>query len=162
MSNAKITSSDELIKRLNLEPHLEGGYFCRTFTSSHKSNTRAAMSSIFYLLNKESPVGHLHRNRSDILHFWQHGSPVHYTLLSPAGNLERVVMGPDLAAGQQLQMLVPGGYWKASELLHGNHSLISEAVCPGFDFDDHELADASHIQQHYLQHWPALKHLISR
>ena len=160
MTNAQTTSKD-LIEQLNLEPHLEGGYFCRTFTSGHTINDRSAMSSIYYLLTKTSPIGHLHRNRSDILHFWQHGSPIHYTLVAPDGSLSEHVMGPDLAAGQQLQMLVPGGYWKASELRDGDHVLISEAVCPGFDFEDHHLATAEQIQRKFPQHWPALTPLIS-
>lgn len=156
------STSSELIKQLNLEPHLEGGYFCRTFTSSHTVNGRAALSSIYYLLSNASPIGHLHRNRSDILHFWQQGSPIHYTLIAPDGSMSELVMGPDLAAGQQLQMLVPGGFWKASELRCGEHGLISEAVCPGFDFSDHELATAEQIQRDFPQHWPALMPLVSR
>ncbi|CAA0103716.1 Uncharacterised protein [Zhongshania aliphaticivorans] len=154
-------SANTIIKQLKLEPHLEGGYFCRSFTSPHTIADRPAMSAIYYLLTKEQPLGTLHRNRSDILHFWQHGSPVNYTLVSPTGIIENIVMGPDLMAGQQLQMLVPGGYWKASELLNGDHGLISEAVCPGFDFSDHELADVTQIQRDYPQHWDALSRLIS-
>ncbi|MFT7404172.1 cupin domain-containing protein [Zhongshania sp.] len=155
------TNSDDLIELLSLEPHPEGGYFCRTFTSGHLSGDRAAMSAIYYLLTKASPVGHLHSNRSDILHFWQHGSPLYYTLVAPDGSIVNVVMGPDVTAGQQLQMLVPGGYWKASELRDGEYGLISEAVCPGFDFDDHQFASAQDIQKNYPQHWTALRPLIS-
>jgi hypothetical protein len=155
------TNSCDLIAQLNLEPHLEGGYFCRTFTSAYSSGDRAAMSAIFYLLTSTSPVGHLHKNRADILHFWQHGNAINYTLLAPDGSIQNVVMGPNLAAGQQLQMLVPGGYWKASELKHGEHGLISEAVCPAFDFNDHQLASAQQIKKDYPQHWPALQPLIS-
>ncbi|WP_339677647.1 cupin domain-containing protein [uncultured Zhongshania sp.] len=153
--------SKDIIAQLNLAPHLEGGFYSRTFTSAHTVKDRAAMSAIYYLLSKESSVGHLHKNHSDILHFWQHGSAIDYTLLAPDGSVTNIVMGPDLAAGQQLQMLVPGGYWKASELRQGEYGLISEAVCPGFDFNDHKLADASQIQRDYPQHWATLKHLIA-
>jgi predicted cupin superfamily sugar epimerase len=151
-----------IIARLGLEPHLEGGYFCRTYTAPSPDNSHPAMSSIYYLLDRASPTGHLHRNRSDILHFWQGGSPVHYTLLGSDGEVTERVMGPDLDAGHILQMLVPGGYWKASELPQGDYGLISEAVCPAFDFAHHQLANADTLHQDYPQHWPRLRHLLSK
>ncbi len=159
-------SSTAIIAQLDLEPHIEGGYFRRSYTAAHSINGRAAMSSIYYLLSGDSPVGHLHRNRSDILHFWQGGKPLHYTLVSPNGEVSHPIMGPNIAEGELLQMLVPGGYWKASELkanrlASSDYGLISEAVCPGFDFADHELASAAQIQRDHPQHWPQLAHLIS-
>ncbi|WP_373092286.1 cupin domain-containing protein [Zhongshania sp.] len=154
-------NSATIIAQLGLEPHLEGGYFRRSYTAPHSINGRPAMSSIYYLLTADSPIGHLHRNRSDILHFWQGGSSLRYTLISPNGELKQKVMGPNIGAGEQLQILVPGGYWKASELCAGDHGLISEAVCPGFDFADHQLASAAQIQRDHPQHWQGLTHLIS-
>jgi len=159
-------NSATVVAHLGLEPHLEGGYFRRSYTAPHALNGRAAMSAIYYLLSTASPRGHLHRNRSDILHFWQGGSALHYTLISPTGELSQPVMGPDISKGEVLQMLVPGGYWKASELkdhhsANCDYGLISEAVCPGFDFADHELASAAQIQRDYPEHWPAVAHLIS-
>jgi predicted cupin superfamily sugar epimerase len=158
-------NSTALIAQLGLEPHLEGGYFRRSYTAPHSIDGRPAMSSIYYLLSADSPIGHLHRNRSDILHFWQGGSPLQYTLVSPDGEISQLVMGPNTAQGELLQMLVPGGYWKASRLMtntfaSSDYGLISEAVCPGFDFADHELASVAQIQCDYPQHWPALAPLI--
>ncbi len=152
-------TKQELIEQLQLEPHIEGGYFRRSYAAAAEFDGRALMSSIFYLLTDDSPVGHLHRNRSDILHYWQAGGPIRYTLLSAEGELKEVVMGPDLAAGQQLQLLVPGGLWKASELIGGEFGLVSEAVCPGFDYRDMALADAAEIKASYPQHWSRLARL---
>lgn len=160
----------ELIAKLELASHSEGGYFRRTYTSSvlAENRQRACASAIFYLLSTESPVGHLHRNRSDILHFWQGGRPLRYTLIDTAGQLSEVVMGPELDRGQQLQLLVPGGVWKASELMHSpcgdDYGLISEAVCPGFDFADHHMADwPALLAEHpgLKPHYPHLKRLIA-
>ncbi len=160
VANAAMNSAT-IIAQLGLEPHLEGGYFRRSYTAPHSINGRPAMSSIYYLLTADSPIGHLHRNRSGILHFWQGGSSLRYTVISPNGELKQKVMGPNIGAGEQLQILVPGGYWKASELCAGDYGLISEAVCPGFDFADHQLASAAQIQHDYPQHWQGLTHLIS-
>lgn len=163
---ATAMNSAAIIAQLDLEPHLEGGYFRRSYTAAHNIDGRAAMSSIYYLLSAGSPIGHLHRNRSDILHFWQGGCALHYTLIAPDGEISHPILGPNIAAGESLQMLVPGGYWKASELKHiealdSDYGLISEAVCPGFDFADHEMASVALIQRDHPQHWPAVAHLLS-
>jgi predicted cupin superfamily sugar epimerase len=146
----------EVISSLQLEPHIEGGYFRRTYCSAQRIDTdarpRALMTSIFYLLTDDAPCGRLHRNRSDILHFWHAGGAMRYWLIDPEGTLHNVDLGPDLAAGEQLQLLVPGGWWKASELLRGEFGLLSEAVSPGFDFADMTLADRDLLATTYPQH----------
>ena len=148
-----------VIEQLALAPHPEGGYFRRTYTSAQRSGDRPAMSAIFYLLTAHSNTGHLHCNRSDILHFWQAGGALRYTLLHPGGELEQVVLGPDLSAGQCLQLRVAGGVWKASELLDGDYGLISEAVCPGFDDADQRMASAELLAD-YPQHRGILAPLL--
>ena len=115
------------------------------------------MSSIFYLLSDDSPIGRLHRNRSDILHYWHAGSALRYWLVKPNGELLQVVLGPDLANGEQLQLLVPGGWWKGTELIGGDFGLLSEAVCPGFDFADMELARFDLIAATFPQHAQVLR-----
>ncbi len=159
----------ELIRHLALEPHSEGGFFRRSFCSEYTlprcdGDSQTLMSSIFYLLSTSSPCGYLHRNRADILHFWQGGRSLRYHLLHPDGHYECVVMGPELAAGQQLQLLVKGGCWKASELCDdgaADYGLISEAVCPGFDYRDHQFAGAEDIRPRVsAAEWARLAPLI--
>lgn len=134
----------DVLKALDLEAHIEGGYFRRTYQSDHRASLetsagpRYLMTSIFYLLTLESPVGRFHFNQSDILHYFHLGDAIEYSLIYPDGSLQTLVMGSDILAGQHLQLHVPGGIWKASRLLSGPHGLglISEAVSPGFDFAD--------------------------
>ena len=155
----------QIITDLGLEPHDEGGYFRRTYTSSNTSSDselagslqRPAMSSIYYLLTSDSPVGRLHRNRSDIMHYWHCGHPVNYWLLFEDGSLEQHTLGPDLAAGQRPQLLVRAGVWKATELMGGEFGLLSEAVCPGFEYADRELATSNYVKQSWSQLWPGLQ-----
>ena len=157
-----------MIQLLDLQPHIEGGYFRRTYCSDQQCNlaqaksdvARALMSSILYLLTSDSPIGHLHRNQSDIVHYYQGGGSLCYWLLSPAGELSQYYLGWHTPQGPQLQLTVPGGYWKASELVSGDWGLISEAVSPGFDYRDMTLATP-----HWLEQLPAamqlqLRHLI--
>jgi hypothetical protein len=144
-------TADDLIATLSLEPHpLEGGYYRRTFQSRRcvgEAGERRLMSSIYYMLTRHSPVGYLHQNTSDIVHYYHLGAPMKYLTVSPAGEVAEHWLGVDLAAGQRPQLLVPGGYWKASALVGGDYSLISEAVVPGFDYRDNALAGEFTVRQ---------------
>lgn len=176
---AKITTAmtkQDLIHQLQLTAHVEGGYFRRTYASTRLTNEqpeRACMSSIFYLLTDDSPIGHLHCNRSDIVHYYHGGNGQHdgngqgsgvlrYTLIHPGGFVEEVLLGPDLAEGHRWQLIVPGGVWKASELIRGEWGLISEAVCPGFDFADMQLASLTQLQALLPEDWQRFHSLVRR
>jgi predicted cupin superfamily sugar epimerase len=147
-----------IIASLGLEAHVEGGYFARTFQPDHRPQVttplgpRYTMTSIHYLLTDDSPIGHWHRNESDIVHFYHFGGPVHYYMLHPDGRLETAVLGSDLAAGHRLQLTVKGGVWKASHLPEGQYGLISEAVAPGFDYADMALGTREGLLQDFPQH----------
>jgi uncharacterized protein len=159
MIQAKPVAQD-IINALNLEAHIEGGYFRRTYQTDHRANLetslgpRYLLTSIYYLLTEQSPVGQFHFNRSDILHYFHLGDPIEYSLIHADGSLQTLVMGSDILAGQHLQLHVPGRIWKASRLLNGPHGfgLISEAVSPGFDFADMEMADRGKLTAQFPQH----------
>ncbi|MEU9026508.1 cupin domain-containing protein [Streptomyces sp. NPDC048383] len=146
------------INTLGLEPHVEGGYFRRTFQADHRPRTRTprgeryTLTSIHYLLTSWSPVGHWHLNESDILHFHHHGEPITYHLIHPDGRHTTEVLGHDPGRGQSLTLAVPGGVWKASHLTAGDHALISEAVAPGFDYADMTLGRTADLLRRFPQH----------
>ena len=157
-------NKNQLIQQLRLEAHIEGGYFRRTYQSKQSLSTptgdRKLLSSIFYLLTDNRPMGHLHKNHADIIHYFHCGSAIRYTILHPNGQLETIILGHNLEQGQQLQLLVKGGCWKASELIEGEYGLISEAVCPEFHYEDRQLADLAMIKAQFPQYFPQLQHLI--
>lgn len=160
-------TADQVVAQLGLEAHVEGGFFRRTYAAAEHPRVvtpqgeRYLMTSIFYLLTSESPVGHFHRNHSDIVHYFHLGDPVTYYLLQPDGSLQTVVMGSDVLAGETLQLTVPGGVWKASRLADGRHGygLISEAVAPGFDYADMTLADRGDLQSRFPDHAALIREL---
>ena len=55
---------EQLIEYLDLEGHIEGGFYRRTYEATNTSlvptetGERFSMTSIFYLLSAESPIGH--------------------------------------------------------------------------------------------------------
>ena len=157
-------NKNTLIECLQLTPHPEGGYFRRSFVSDHQVHTdadlsRPAMSSIFYLLTNDSPVGYWHRNQSDIMHYFHCGSALDYWLIDPRGQLQHVILGSQLENDQQLQLMVPGGYWKATELVAGEFALLSEAVSPGFCPEDMEMATAAALAGSFPQHHDIINRL---
>ncbi|VVO92845.1 cupin domain-containing protein [Pseudomonas fluorescens] len=148
----------ELVASLDLEPHVEGGYYRRTYQSDNMVTTtggqRDRMTSIYYLLTKDSPIGHFHLNHSDIVHYYHLGDAIAYSLIFPDGTLETIMMGSDVVEGECLQLHVPGGVWKASRLMVGSagFGLISEAVSPGFDYADMQLGDRQKLSARFPEH----------
>jgi uncharacterized protein len=135
----------DYIRELSMRRHREGGYFAETYRSDitidtgrpGKHGLRSIGTCIYYMLTDDEPRGFLHRNLSPIIHFFHAGAPMTYWLMDETGLRERHVLGPNLAAGEALQLLVPGGVWKCSELHPGgSYGLLSEAVMPGFEYDD--------------------------
>lgn len=163
-------TAEQLAKALGLQAHVEGGYFRRTYRADHRPliptemGERFLVTSIYYLLTSQAPIGHFHLNRSDILHFYHLGDPIRYWILHPNGQLDRVVMGSDVINGQQLQLMVKGGCWKASELLPGDcgYGLISEAVSPGFDFSDMTLGSQETLSALFPQHAECISRLTKK
>ncbi|MCX4025932.1 cupin domain-containing protein [Endozoicomonas sp. SM1973] len=145
---------EEIISLLGLEPHpFESGYYRRTYESAHYvegmgegNSNRSLCTSIFYLLTKDRPINVLHRNKSDIIHFFHLGGAIQYTTVTDEGEIVHQVLGSKLNQGQHLQLLVSGGVWKAAELLEGEYGLISEVVIPGFEYADNEIATIDHLQ----------------
>jgi uncharacterized protein len=152
----------DLIQQLSLVEHIEGGYFTETHRSKETLSTnregqnRSLLTSIYYLLTDDRPIDRFHRNQSDIMHYFHCGSAITYLLLERSGKLTKVKLGLNFAQGEVAQLLVPGGLWKAAVLEEGEFGLIGEAVTPGFDYRDMEIATASHFQASFPDLWTEL------
>lgn len=162
---------NDLIKHLNLTPHQEGGYFRQTYKSektidnNQHASKRSLMTSIYYLLTSASPLGRFHLNQSDITHYFHLGAPLTYVLIYPDGQLKEITMGTDVLAGQVMQMTVEGGVWKASKLHQNNDysfGLIGEAVAPGFEYEDMQLAQFDRLLAQFPQHETLIRQHIPR
>jgi predicted cupin superfamily sugar epimerase len=155
---------EQVIEQLNLSHHFEGGYFRQSFKADHRDKVmtargeRTTMTAIYYMLTNDNSIDHFHTKYSDGIEFYHMGSPITYHMIYPDGHYEKVVVGPDIANGQQLQLAVPGGTYKAAELTDGDYGLVSEAVSPGW-----EPEDMIEVFQHeLLEKFPQHKALIER
>ncbi|HEY0514352.1 MAG TPA: cupin domain-containing protein [Thermoanaerobaculia bacterium] len=133
-----MTSEEEVIRLLELAPHPEGGFFRETFRAPAPPGGRGASTAIYYLL-REGDVSAWHRVDTDEV--WHHyaGAPLELTLSADGRERTAVILGPDLAAGERPQAVVPAGVWQAARPL-GGWSLAGCTVAPAFDFAGFEMA----------------------
>jgi predicted cupin superfamily sugar epimerase len=167
-----VPTAQDLITLLNLRPHpKEGGFFRETYRAAdrfgasqlpaHYGGERAAGTAIYYLLTPTT-VSALHRLASDeIFHFYL-GSPVRMLQLDPGGDSKGIVLGSDLWAGQQVQVLAPRGIWQGSLLEPGgDFALLGCTVAPGFDYADYEHGNRAALLQQFPQHAELIRRLTT-
>jgi predicted cupin superfamily sugar epimerase len=137
--------------RLGLEPHPEGGWFRRSWTSpvtvELPRGQRAAASLIHYLL-PDGEASAWHVVHSDEVWLW-HG-PGRLTLqFGGEGSApepgETAVLGAGSATDESVQVLVPAGVWQRTLPADGE-VLVSCLVSPEFSYDDWALAAAAEPQ----------------
>ena len=143
----------DLIERLGLRPHPEGGFFAETFRSNVRVSTgageRCAGTAILYLITPES-FSTLHRVAADeVFHFYL-GDPLEMLQFDEAGRVERCVLGSDLTLGMRPQVVVPAGTWQGTRLSRGGaFALLGATVAPGFEFADFESGERAALTRHF-------------
>ena len=121
-------TADDIRGLLKLEANATCGYVRVTFLSQQRiapgglpapfADGRPLGSALYFLVTPEAPV-RLHRIRNDQLYHYYLGDPLEVFLLHADGNAERVVVGPDLRAGQRVQLLIPGNTFHTARLIGG-------------------------------------------
>jgi len=161
-------TAEQIIKMLDLKPHPEGGYFRESYRSEEGipleglpegySGPRNFSTAIYYLLTPGT-CSRMHRLASDeVFHFYL-GDPVHWVLLLPGGDVQRVTMGSLIERGHKVQMTMPAGTWFGGSLSEGGiFGLMGTTVAPGFDVDDFTLAGREEL----LKGWPSATKDIER
>ena len=132
---------EQLAARLGLTPLPdEGGLFRRTHADAHSS-------AIYYLLLAPE-FSALHVLTSTEVYHWYAGSPLRLLLLTPGGTVSEPVLGPDVAAGQLPQLVVPAGTWQGSSPA-GPYTLVGTTVAPPFDWSAFTLGDRAELTAAY-------------
>ncbi|MDA8747326.1 cupin domain-containing protein [Litoreibacter sp.] len=131
-------NAQDLIKHLALQPHPEGGWYRQTWAAEGEG--RPAGTCIYFLL-KQGERSHWHRvDAAEIWHFYT-GTPLILSVSeTDTGPARDLVLGPDFAAGQTPQIVVPKGWWQAASAPDG-WALVGCTVSPGFQSDGFELAE---------------------
>lgn len=131
--------ADDLIKRLRLRKHPEGGHYREVYRDNRAGGRGRAHSTGIYFLLKKGEVSHWHRiDATEVWHFYR-GSPLELSIAPPRGAAVAHVLGADFGKGQEAQLVVPPNAWQSARSL-GAFTLVGCTVAPGFDFATFELA----------------------
>lgn len=131
-------TATEIIEKLALKPHPEGGFYKETFRSSEQISNYNLGTAIYFLITKEN-VSHFHRIKQDELWFHHYGATIDIHILEN-GKHTTLPLGTisDKAVPYQI---VPKNTIFGSALSENENgfALVSCVVIPGFEFSDFEL-----------------------
>jgi uncharacterized protein len=155
-------SADYWINKLQLNAHIEGGAYTRTYCSDLTISqthlppgfhgARPASTAIYFLLKKDQ-FSAMHRIASDELWHFYYGDPLIVYEIDPAGNITEHLLGNNPENNENFQCVVKAGSWFGSKTKEaGEYSLVGCTVSPGFDFADFELRERDALLQLYPQH----------
>ncbi|MDO6590660.1 cupin [Loktanella sp. D2R18] len=131
-------SADAIIKKLDLQPHPEGGYYRQTWIADNDG--RPTGTCIYFLL-KDGEASHWHRVDATEIWLYHAGAPIVLSLSeSDNGPAIDHILGHDVLADQAPQIIVPENHWQAAATT-GDWTLVSCTVSPGFDFAGFHLAE---------------------
>ncbi len=133
-------TADDLIAKLDLTPHPEGGYYRQTWIADAQDGARPVGTCIYFLL-KAGEASHWHRvDAVEIWHYYA-GAPLILSMsATDSGPATDHILGPDVMNGQAPQLIVPKDHLQAAKTT-GDWTLVGCTVSPAFQFDGFTLAD---------------------
>jgi uncharacterized protein len=152
-------TAQEIAELLQLEPNATCGsvrisYAARVTLPEHGLQAPFARSSpigsaLYFLVTPAAPV-RLHRIRNDQLYHYYLGDPLELFLLHANGSSERVIVGPDIKAGQHVQFFIPGNTFHTARLVaDGSWFLGGSTAWPGVVQGDAEIGDIEQLSRQY-------------
>lgn len=155
-------SVEELVERLQLLRHPEGGWFRESYRASGSApaaalpdafgGARSYCTAIYFLLER-GDISALHRIKSDELWHFYAGATLTVHAITPDGQHRQMNVGRDLEAGASFQAVVPAGCWFGAEVTgEGDYSLVGCTVAPGFDFSDFEMGGREELLRDFPSH----------
>jgi uncharacterized protein len=165
-SSSELTA-DDVRALLGLVPHPTCGFVAETYRSDQRiapgglpapfDGGRPVGSALYFLVTPDAPV-RPHRIRNDQLYHYYLGDPLEVLLLRPDGSTDLQIVGPAIADGQCVQLLIPGDTFHTARLGSGAGGwfLGASTEWPGVEPADVELGDVDHLARRY----PALSDFV--
>jgi predicted cupin superfamily sugar epimerase len=152
-------SAEEVRALLKLEPHATCGFVRVTFISNQRIapgglpapflDGRPAGSALYFMVTPDAPV-RLHRIRNDQLYHRYLGDPIEVLMLHENGTSEHVIVGPDLGAGQRVQLLIPGNTFHTARVIGQRRWFLGASTeWPGVEKVDVEIGDVEALAAKY-------------
>lgn len=124
-------TADQIIEKLNLAPHPEGGHYRQTWVAENEG--RATGTCIYFLL-KEGERSDWHRVDATEIWLYHSGAPLVLGMAqTSSGPAQDHILTPDLTLGAP-QIIVPEHHWQRAHST-GAYTLVSCTVSPGFTFE---------------------------
>jgi uncharacterized protein len=152
-------TAEEVRALLKLEPHATCGFVRVTFISNQRIapgglpapflDGRPAGSALYFMVTPDAPV-RLHRIRNDQLYYRYLGDPIEILMLHENGTSERAIVGPDLRAGQCVQLLIPGNTFHTAHVIGQRRWFLGASTeWPGVEKVDVEIGDVEAVAAKY-------------
>ncbi len=139
--------SEQLARKLALEPHVEGGRYRRIYESTtqtafgEEARPRAVATSIYYLLTA-GEISRWHAVDADELWHWYEGEALELLRFDPRdGALTRHRLGP-VDADTAPVFVVPAGCWQSARPL-GEYALVGCTVAHGYEWRGFRTLDSA-------------------
>ncbi|RBP97528.1 cupin [Bifidobacterium aemilianum] len=152
--------AQSLVKRLDLEPHPEGGWYASDWRSRHEDTvSKRPLSSLIYFLLAQGDASAWHKVDADEIWLWHGPASVRLELggygdapESDPDKIQTISLGNQLTDGGSQDasttpvghMLVPEGCWQRTVPGKGD-ALVSCVVSPGFTFDGFTLEEGKSL-----------------
>lgn len=157
------------VKKLQLEPHPEGGFFKEVYRSEEEipadalpqrfSGSRHFATSIYFMLTAGN-FSAFHRIQADETWHFYTGQPITVFVIHKDGRLEKIQLGNNPDKDQVFQYTIPAQCWFASALrAESGYGLVGCSVAPGFDFADFEMAERESLMAEFPQHQEVIRKL---
>lgn len=154
-----ITEVENIIRKLGLKPHPEGGYYREDYRSDysvaskkHDEEIRNAGTSIYYLLD-EDHYSAWHQVKSDETWHYYAGAPIVLYVINSEGTLSTHRIGHVIQHDLPSQITIRANQWFAAKpIVNDSFTLVGCTVYPGFDFKDFRLANITELKQLYPAH----------
>ena len=152
-------TAEQVRDLLGLEPNQTCGFVRLTYTSRQRlaagtlpepfAAERPVGTALYFMVTPQAPV-RLHRIRNDQLYHYYRGDPLELVLMKVDGSTEKVVIGPDIAAGQHVQFFIPGDTFHTARIAGRRRWFLGGSTeWPGVVPADVELGDAEALAKKY-------------
>ena len=152
-------TAEQVRDLLGLEPNQTCGFVRLTYTSAQTlaagtlprpfAAERPVGTALYFMVTPQAPV-RLHRIRNDQLYHYYKGDPLELVLMKVDGSSEKVVIGPDIAAGQHVQFFIPGNTFHTARIAGRRRWFLGGSTeWPGVVPADVELGDAEALAKKY-------------
>lgn len=130
-------NAQDLISRLQLQPHPEGGFYKEIYRSetgcNYESQDRSVLTGIYFLLRQNEHSRWHVVDADEVWHYYD-GAPLELFIASPDRLIyKKIILGP-VTEGYEASYVIPRNWYQAARSA-GEWSLCGCNVAPGFSFD---------------------------